>query len=755
LVTESNKNNNTFALPYAPPQITNQPINRIVIQGSNAVFSVAASGAAPLDYQWAFKGADLEDGDRISGSTSNVLTISEVETNDAGSYVVTISNEEGTSHGASVTLTVVGLQGLVPASEYAALVDLFNSTGGTDWKDNRGWLDPGAADWNGVEVTNLQFAANGNFLLNSGNVSGLDLETNGLAGNLPSSLGDLTALQSLSLAGNQLQGPIPPIFSSLTLLQTLDLSSNKLTGSIPAGLGDLSLSLTSIDFSANELSNSLPSDLQGMSALETLDLSQNSLSGTVNLGVMSQLITLNLNGNGFTGSLTNLVLAPNLQTNDLGGNHFTNTIPINSGFFLSLNQDSLRYLDLSGNALNGALPDFGAFTQLQFLDLSDNQLTGPILTDLNNLTLLQTLDLSGNHLTGPIPALDNLSQLEKLSLHDNDLTGAMPTSLTQLAQLESLNLSSNHLTGPILDLSSLANLKSVALDRNDLNFTTNSPPLGPPNFSAVVNMLFRGLTVSYLPQNPPSITANPRNESVVAGGAAQLSATVDGAPPFGFQWQFNGASLAARSRISGAQTTNLSISPVQSADLGLYQIMVTNAYGAVTSAPAMLTVTTVAVPPQITSLPTNQTVNLGQSAAFSVTATGSAPLFYQWNLNGTNLPGATGPVVLIPNAAFTNSGSYHVVVSNAAGAKTNLAGDLSVATVPLLLGGNGAGLQYLHGLVVLQISGLTGAGTAALQASSNLLQWTTLSTVPGAAGLIQMFDTAPANQRYYRVVVAP
>ena len=69
--------------------------------------------------------------------------------------------------------------------------------------------------------------------------------------------------------------------------------------------------------------------------------------------------------------------------------------------------------------------------------------------------------------------------------------------------------------------------------------------------------------------------------------------------------------------------------------------MVTNSAGSATSANATLTVSTSATAPSITSQPASQTINVGGSATFSVTASGTGPLSYQWRFNGTNISGAT------------------------------------------------------------------------------------------------------------------
>ena len=89
----------------------------------------------------------------------------------------------------------------------------------------------------------------------------------------------------------------------------------------------------------------------------------------------------------------------------------------------------------------------------------------------------------------------------------------------------------------------------------------------------------------------------------------------------------------------------------------------------VTSAPVAITVNPAA--PAITGQPQNQTVAAGSTATFSVTASGSAPLSYQWRFNGTNLAGANSPSLSLFNVQPQQAGNYSVTVSNAASTVTS------------------------------------------------------------------------------------
>src|SRR6185436_2542645 len=110
-------------------------------------------------------------------------------------------------------------------------------------------------------------------------------------------------------------------------------------------------------------------------------------------------------------------------------------------------------------------------------------------------------------------------------------------------------------------------------------------------------------------------------------------------------------------------------------DAGFYFVVVSNNWGSLTSRVASLSVR---VPPSITQQPLSLTITQGSGASFSVSASGDAPLKYQWRLGGTNLSGATSNSYSIANAQPTHGGNYDVVVSNDYGSATSLVAVLTV-----------------------------------------------------------------------------
>ena len=134
------------------------------------------------------------------------------------------------------------------------------------------------------------------------------------------------------------------------------------------------------------------------------------------------------------------------------------------------------------------------------------------------------------------------------------------------------------------------------------------------------------------PATSPSITTQPANQSVVVGQKATYSVAATGTAPLSYQWQKNGAS------ISGATLSSYTTPPTTLADNGAsFVAVVSDSNGSTKSSPAILTVDSAPVAPSITTQPGSQSVTAGQTATFSVAATGTAPLSYQWQKNGVNV----------------------------------------------------------------------------------------------------------------------
>ncbi|MEI7732130.1 MAG: immunoglobulin domain-containing protein [Verrucomicrobiota bacterium] len=160
---------------------------------------------------------------------------------------------------------------------------------------------------------------------------------------------------------------------------------------------------------------------------------------------------------------------------------------------------------------------------------------------------------------------------------------------------------------------------------------------------------------------PPSFSSQPTNQTVIAGNNVTFSVTAVGDQPLFYQWYGLGSLLTQ------ATNATLALSNVQPAQAGSYYVVITNASGSVTSSVATLMI---ALPPAIIGQPTNQSANVGSTLTLTVTATGTAPLFYQWLRNGSPV-GANNFSLTLNNAQVGDAGSYSVVVTNAYGSATS------------------------------------------------------------------------------------
>ena len=401
-----------------------------------------------------------ENDDLASGNTNSRIQ----ETLEAGAYTIEATTYNAGSTG-SFTLTVSGLGGTnapLPsprphAGDRAALVALYDATGGSNWVRSGGWgSDAPIDEWHGV-------SADG-----GGRVVGLNLPRNGLAGEIPQQLGSLARLRFLNLIGNQLSGEIPEELGNLTSLEQLGLGDNQLRGEIPSELGSLA-NLTELSLSGNELSGKIPSELGNLAGLTSLGLWSNQLSGEIpdELGNLLNLKSLALSFNRLSGEIpADMGSLTNLRRLHLGSNQLTGKIPPELGSLLNLESLGLRNNELTGKIP----PELGNLTSLEELGLSDNHLSGEIPPELGKLTSLGNILFGRNQLTGEIPPeLGDLLNLHSLYLYENELTGGIPPELGNLTNLTILRLDGNQLTGEIpVELSNLPNLIHLYLFDNEL-----------------------------------------------------------------------------------------------------------------------------------------------------------------------------------------------------------------------------------------------------------------------------------------------
>lgn len=326
------------------------------------------------------------------------------------------------------------------------------------------------------------------------NLVHLDLSSCRLEGQIPAELGNLQELDTLFLQTNQLSGQIPPQLGNLTLLRFLDLSNNELTGEIPVEFSSFQ-QLILLNLFMNKLHGGIPRFIEELPQLQVLKLWRNNFTGTIpsRLGKNGKLVELDLSTNKLTGMvpktlcsgrrlqililLNNFLFGPlpddlghctTLVRVRLGQNYFSGSIP--KGF---LYLPELSLMELQNNDLTGHLDEATkmASSQLEGLNLSNNNLSGSLPTSIGNFSGLKILLLSENRFTGQIPSeIGKLSSILKMDLSRNNFSGNIPSHLGKCLSLTYLDLSQNQLSGPIpIQISQIHILNYFNISWNHLN----------------------------------------------------------------------------------------------------------------------------------------------------------------------------------------------------------------------------------------------------------------------------------------------
>jgi hypothetical protein len=142
-----------------------------------------------------------------------------------------------------------------------------------------------------------------------------------------------------------------------------------------------------------------------------------------------------------------------------------------------------------------------------------------------------------------------------------------------------------------------------------------------------------------------------------------------------YQWFKENATIAQQTNSS------LKLTGVSDADAARYSVVVTNSVGSVTSNPAMLSVLD---SPQIASQPLSRTNIAGSTAGFTVIATGTGPLSYQWFKGTSMIPKQSTSTLTLTNVADADAASYSVGISNQVGKVNSAAAKLTVVDPPII-----------------------------------------------------------------------
>lgn len=262
----------------------------------------------------------------------------------------------------------------------------------------------------------------------------LDLSGNFFSGSLPYSFSNLTRLRRLALSGNSFSGSIPASIGSLANLEELFLDNNHLDGSIPPSLNNL-VSLNRLEIQANRLGGEFPK-LDSLNSLYYLDASNNAITGQIPSTFPASLIQISMRNNSLVGTVPETIQQlGSLQVLDLSHNQLGDSV----SWYL-FNHPSLQQLTLSFNQFSSLQTpnSIGIQSQLIAVDLSNNNLQGPLPSFMALMPKLSALSLENNKFTGMIPTQyaykvavpgSGVSPLVRLLLGGNYLFGPLPGPL--------------------------------------------------------------------------------------------------------------------------------------------------------------------------------------------------------------------------------------------------------------------------------------------------------------------------------------
>lgn len=655
---------NATLVVNVPPGIAVPPATQNLNQGSNVTFTVVATGTAPLAYQWR-KGAA-----NIAGATGTSYTKNNLQSSDAAAYTVVVTNVAGSITSAPANLTVnipPAITGQPASQEVNAGANVtftVTATGtaplGYQWRKNGANL--AGATTSSYTKNNVQAADVGLYSVVVSNLLGT-----------ATSAEAILALNAVIVFSDDFEsGNLNNWTTAASPATALDISTaqNHTGGGANAAREDVT---------TDKAYHNLGLELEGKSRLTfwaydttaaNINSGQTRWFGEVRgyagagygAGGVAQVFAIGRYGVGFgtgTGSLATEVLNyTNYQGRVVSGANtgwFNLSVQRSVGWHKfeierAANGDINFYVDGAlGRTITGA--NLATWDTTALGSIASGSSPGEVWFD----------DLKVEYYDPPTINSQPLGQTVGAGANANFSVTATNNALTYQWRLNSVNI-------PGATTSALAINNAQAADAGNYSVAV-------ANGAGVTVSAIAALLVA------PVITSQPVGITNLTGTTAIFSVGVNGQNPLSYHWKKGGVNLTDGGNISGATTATLTLNGITPTDVADYSVAITNAGGYAVSGLAALAVME---PPVINTHPASQIVGAGGNVLFTVAATGSAPLAYQWHFNGGDIAGATDSSYTRTNVQSADSGSYTVIITNLAGTATSDAAELTVNSPPAL-----------------------------------------------------------------------